>query len=458
MTRLGSKAPKSDSCAPKPRPCSTVDCVSTRPVVLLLHNGGFLRLLSVRLTGSFGDGLLQAALASFVLFSPERQPTPTAVAVSFAILLLPYSVLGPFIGVFLDRWRRRQVLVRANWLRAASSLVIAAVVAAEHVGLDLGIIVLATLGCGRFVLAGLSASLPHLVPRDQLVTANSVAPTAGTIIFGIGLLAGVGLRGLFGGGDQGAVLVLVATTVVYLAAGTLGLLLGRDQLGPSGDRPGDTVRGVLHGLADGFRSLTHDRPSWRSVTVVLIHRVAFGAITVMLLLLLRNTIHPASDPDAALADFSVIAAAVTLGALSAAFLTPLATRRWGTVTWTSLTLIVAGVAAPIGILPLQLVTMTAVAVVLGVAQQSAKIGADTTLQRRILDNHLGRVFSLYDVGVNVALVAGATLVAFTFPLDGVSVPGFLTLGVAYLATGLWYYLRSRVPHEGMVVDASRERG
>lgn len=443
---------------PNPRPCSTVDCVSTRPFVLLLHNGGFLRLLSVRLTGSFGDGLLQAALASFVLFSPERQPTPAAVAVSFALLLLPYSLLGPFVGVFLDRWRRRQVLVRVNWLRAASSLVIAAVVAAEHVGLDLGIVVLATLGCGRFVLAGLSASLPHLVPRDQLVTANSVAPTAGTIIFGIGLLAGVGLRGLLGGGDHGAVLVLIATAVVYLAAGSLGLLLGRDQLGPSGNRPGDTLRGVFRGLVDGFDSLASDRPAWRSVTVVLIHRMAFGALTVMLLLVLRNTIHPVSDPDAALRDFSIIAAAVTIGVLSAAFLTPLATKHWGTVTWTSLTLMIAGVAAPMGILPLQLGTITAAAVVLGVAQQSAKIGADTTLQRRISDDHLGRVFSLFDVGVNVCLVAGATLVAFTFPLDGVSVPGFVILGVVYLATGSWYYLRSRVPHDGAEVGASRERG
>lgn len=72
-----------------------------------MRNAGFLRLLSTRLVGSFGDGLLQAALASFVLFSPERQPTPLAIAVSFGILLLPYSLIGPFAGVFLDRWRRR---------------------------------------------------------------------------------------------------------------------------------------------------------------------------------------------------------------------------------------------------------------------------------------------------------------------------------------------------------------
>jgi len=69
----------------------------------LLHNGGFMRLFATRMTGSLGDGVLQAALAAFVVFSPERQATPLAIATSFGILLLPYSFIGPFAGVFLDR-------------------------------------------------------------------------------------------------------------------------------------------------------------------------------------------------------------------------------------------------------------------------------------------------------------------------------------------------------------------
>ena len=79
--------------------------------------------------GSLGDGLLQAALATFVLFSPERQPTPQAIAGAFAVLLLPYSLIGPFAGILLDRWRRRNVLVRANLLRAVAVLAVAAVAA-----------------------------------------------------------------------------------------------------------------------------------------------------------------------------------------------------------------------------------------------------------------------------------------------------------------------------------------
>ena len=405
----------------------------------LLHNPGFLTLLATRLIGSLGDGFLQAALASFVLFSPERQPTPIAIAVSFGVLLLPYSLIGPFAGVFLDRWSRRQVLVRANWLRAVAVLVVIMAVVAARDGLDLGLIVLTTLGIGRFVLAGLSASLPHVVPRDQLVTANSFAPTAGTVTFGVGALLGVGLNAILGGGDAAVPVVLAAAAIVYLVAGWIPLRLHRNQLGPAADTHSTGMIDVLRGLIDGFKVLGRDRPAWESVVASLIHRITFGAMTVLLLLMLRNTINPPTEPELALRDFSVVAAGVTLGALLAALLTPSFTRRFGTVTWTSATFLTVAVVTPMALIPVNLWAMVAGGVIVGLSQQAAKIGADTTLQRRISDDHLGRVFSLFDVGVNVCLVAGAMFAAIAAPLSGVTVPGFVMLSVLYATTGTWYW-------------------
>ena len=113
-----------------PRVCSVRIVARLVAVRELLTTRDFRFLLSVRLVGQSGDGMLQAALATFVLFSPERQPDAVKVAASFAILLIPYSVIGPFAGVFLDRWSRRQVLVRANLLKALFVLPILALVAA----------------------------------------------------------------------------------------------------------------------------------------------------------------------------------------------------------------------------------------------------------------------------------------------------------------------------------------
>src|SRR3954454_23082221 len=105
------------------------------PVRHLLHRADFRRLLATRLSAQFGDGVLQAALAGTVLFDPQRAADPVAVAAGFAVLLLPYSLVGPFAGVWLDRWRRRQVLVHADLLRAGLVGVLALLVAGGADGL-----------------------------------------------------------------------------------------------------------------------------------------------------------------------------------------------------------------------------------------------------------------------------------------------------------------------------------
>src|SRR5262245_33848495 len=85
----------------------------------VLSRPGFRRLLGTRLLSQVGDGWFQAGLAGSVFFNPERAATPLEITTGFAVLLLPYSVLGPFIGVFLDRWSRRSSLAVSNVARAA---------------------------------------------------------------------------------------------------------------------------------------------------------------------------------------------------------------------------------------------------------------------------------------------------------------------------------------------------
>src|ERR671910_174884 len=94
----------------------------------ILTRGDFRRLLTTRVTSQFADGLFQAALAGSVLFNPNERPEPLAVALGFAVLLLPYSLAGPFVGVLLDRWSRRNVLVAANLVRAAMIPIVALLV------------------------------------------------------------------------------------------------------------------------------------------------------------------------------------------------------------------------------------------------------------------------------------------------------------------------------------------
>lgn len=408
----------------------------------VLAGRDFRRLFSVRLVAQFGDGLLQAALATFVLFSPEREPDAAKVAAAFAILLLPYSVIGPFAGVFLDRWRRRNVLVRANILKALLTIPVIVLVLKANDGFALGLSVLVVLGIGRFVLAGLSASLPHVVAGRDLVTANALTPTAGTLMAAIGALGGVALRSALGGGDTGSAIVLGCALVAYLLAAAIAVLIAADRLGPDGERPSDTVRGVAVGLVEGVQELRIHAAAGRAIAVVGVHRIAFGVLTAGGLLLVRYTFNDLTAADSALNEFAYLTGAAAAGALVGAVLTPAASRRLGEVAWSAFALMQAGT---LGIALIVVGAMTPTfwvlllgAASLGFAGQSVKVCSDTLVQRHIPDDHLGRVFALFDMIVNVCLVAGIAVLAIVSPTSGQTPWTYAAVGVMLVLAAFWY--------------------
>ena len=107
------------------------------------------RLLALRWMGQFTDGVFQSALASFVLFSPERQPDAKSAAAAFAVVLLPYSLIGPFVGTILDRVSRQRVILFANLFRALTLIFIAVLVRNGATGIELTIFVLLAVGVNR---------------------------------------------------------------------------------------------------------------------------------------------------------------------------------------------------------------------------------------------------------------------------------------------------------------------
>ena len=413
--------------------------------VLASHN--FQRLYSTRLAGQFGDGLLQSALATFVLFSPERQPDAVRVAAAFAILLLPYSFIGPFAGVLLDRWRRRNVLVRANLLKALLTIPIIVVVGAGQADLILGFFVLTVLGVGRFILAGLSASMPHVVSGRELITGNALAPTSGTIAVGVGGIIGVGIRAAAGGGDTGSQVVLVAALVSFAVAGFIATRMAVDALGPERGAPVDTFAKVAHGLVLGARTLRDQLPARNIMVTIIANRFAFGVLTAGALLLVRGSFHPVSDADAALGDFVLATAGAAVGAFFGAVVTPRMTRTIGIGRWVSI-VIAQGAVIGFGLLVAtalqpRLITLVAGATSIGLTGLSVKVCADTVLQRSIPDDRLGRVFALFDMIVNVALVTGITITAFASPISGQFTIGYALCAVLLLLTSWWYARSTR---------------
>ncbi|WP_049560262.1 MFS transporter [Nonomuraea sp. SBT364] len=408
---------------------------------VVLQGRDYRRLFGTRLVSQFSDGIFQFGVLGFAFFSPENQTTALGVAAGLAVLLLPYSILGPFVGVFIDRWSRRQILMIAPIVRGVLLAGAAALVAADVPDPVFYGAALAVLGVNRFFLAALGASLPHVVPQDRLMAANAVTPTSGTVLTFVGVGAGFLLRELFGGGDAGVALLLVTSGVVSGLSSLVARTMERSLLGPAHDpdRPQtrEALRNVLAGLADGARHLLRHRTAAATMGAMAAHRFFYGMATALGIILYRYYFTD-GDPDAALSGVSLVVAASGVGYFLAVIITPYATERFTITRWVPIALVAAGVLAGVLVMPFQEWGLPVAGFVLGVAGQSVKICADTTVQRDIADAYLGRAFSVYDMLFNGMYVLAAALSAAILPANGKSYPAVAIIVAGYLASALAY--------------------
>ncbi|MEV7090392.1 MFS transporter [Streptomyces sp. NPDC093085] len=401
-----------------------------RDLRLLLSLKDFRRLLAVRLLSQTADGVFQVALAAYVVFSPERQASPGAIASAMAVLLLPYSLVGPFAGVLLDRWQRRQVFLYGNLVRALLAGCTALLILASVPDWLFYASALAVTAVNRFVLAGLSAALPRVVDDERLVLANALSPTAGTLAATAGGGLALAVRLSASGSDAAA---MALGTALYAASALTSLLLSRGLLGPDRipgrPRLGAALASTAQGLAQGVRHLGERRAAAEALAAMTVMRFCYGALTVMVLMLCRYA-WTARESDG-LALLGVALGISGAGFFTAALLTPWAAGRLGPHRWMALCATAAAVLVPVLGLSFALAPMMAAAFFLGLTTQGAKISTDTVVQTSVDDAFRGRVFAFYDVLFNVAYVGAAGVAALMLPPDGRSTPLVLLVALLY---------------------------
>ncbi|MEU1000894.1 MFS transporter [Streptomyces tibetensis] len=403
-----------------------------RDLRVLLRFQGFRRLLAVRLLSQGADGVYQVALAAYVVFSPEKQTSAAAVASAMAVLLLPYSLVGPFAGVLLDRWRRRQVLLYGSLLRALLACATAVLILSPAPDWLFYVSALCVTAVNRFVLSGLSAALPRVVDADRLVLANSLSPTAGTLAATAG--GGLAFVVRLAVADSDAAVVLVGAGL-YLCAALASLGMARELLGP--DRPlpreqiGQALTGTARDLAAGVRHLAapQRREAAWALAAMSLMRFCYGALLVMLLMLCRYALTSTTDDGLALLGLALGVSGA--GFFAAAVVTPWGAGRFGPGRWIVVCAGAAALLEPALGLPFATAPLLAATFVLGLTTQGAKIATDTIVQSSVEDGFRGRIFSVYDVLFNVFFVGAAAVAALMLPPDGRSVPLVITIAVIY---------------------------
>ncbi|MCC9177361.1 MFS transporter [Arthrobacter sp. zg-Y750] len=210
---------------------------------LVIRNANFRRLWISSTAGIFGGAVTSVALP--VIAVTELDASNFTVAVLAGMTFLPWLLFGLPIGVLVDRYRRRPVIVASLAVR---TLLLASLPVAWWLDL-LTVVQLFAVSFGAglaavfFTLAE-QALVPSAVDREELVEGNGLMTGSGAFGDAGGRALGGWVTGAWGASN--ALLLQVAASL-----GSLAAILRLDIREPRPDRPKD--RRVLRDMGEGVR-------------------------------------------------------------------------------------------------------------------------------------------------------------------------------------------------------------
>ena len=352
-----------------------------------LRHRSFRLLWFGQLTSQVGDWIAFVALTSLVWDLTQAGRWVAALRATHAV---PILLLGPLAGVFVDRWNRRATMLTVDLARTG---LMAALAASGSIAATLGLTQLATiLGLSIiFELTSLlfapakNAIIPHLVPPEALLAANTLSAATGTV----SLLLGPVLGGLaLATAGVGGALVLNAATFAVSAAAIAALNVPRlpRAIAPAGGR----LRQVLNELRAGLRYVRGERVVLVTIALEGVLMLGWGTISILAVVLAERRL--ALDERG----YGLLLAAFGAGSLVGSLLIgPLERRAAARVTLAGgFVLVAAGVfgLAAAQTLPPALCGYA----VAGLGQMIVSVVSLTLLQQVVREELRGRAFSIYN--------------------------------------------------------------
>ena len=139
---------------------------------MLWRHADFLKLWAGQTISLFGSQITFLALPLTAILLLEA--TPTQMGILSAVRALPALLIGLFVGVWVDRRRRRSILMLADFARAGVLLIVPAFALAGLLCMEvLYVVAFAAGGLGLLFGVAYQSYLPNLIGREQLVEANS---------------------------------------------------------------------------------------------------------------------------------------------------------------------------------------------------------------------------------------------------------------------------------------------
>lgn len=381
---------------------------------------GLSRLIEIHGLHNAGDTVVAISLAGSLFFQVPSGEARGQVALFLLLTLLPFVVLAPLVGPFLDRFRhgRRWAIGSMMAMRAFLCWALASSLDGSlwwQFPAALGILI-----SSKAYNITRAAATPRLLPESMtLVAANGRMSMAGVIGSAVAAPVAIGVATL------GASWALRMAFVIFAVGTVMAILLpaqvdstkGEREVAMSDFAPRQGLWGVPLPVVTALRA-----------NVGL--RMLSGFLTIFLAFLFRNNPPTGWDQNYTLL-LGVVVAAAGVGSAVGTFLGsrprdlhPVTLVKWLLV----IDVAVAGVTA----FAFGLATVLLLSFVVGLCQQLGKLSLDATIQEHISDDRRTSVFSRSETLIQLSWALGGGL-AVALPADG-------ELGMTVIAVLLFLWL------------------
>jgi MFS family permease len=380
---------------------------------------GFGRLYAGLTTSAFGDSVMLLVLSMWV---KTLTGSNAQAGLTFLFMLLP-SLVAPALGVWVDKFRRRPLLVWGNLASAAMLMPLLLV----HRASDVWILwtVAFCYGVSFVVLpAGVNGLLKELLPDDALVDANAALQTTKEAFRLVGPLVGAAIFAWLGGG----VVALVDAVSFVAAAAVLSTIAIREE------EPAVEESHLWHRMAAGVAHLVGDRVL-RDVLV------GFGLMQ-LVIGFTEASIYAVLDGFGKPPTFAgVVLTAQGVGAVAGGLASNRVVRRIGEVSTAVLSMVILSAGILVVAVTHSLGVMLVAVAVLGIAIPPLFVSVMTLIQRRTPQQIMGRVSLATEVVLGtpqaISLAVGAMLVAvLSYHVIFAIIAVVTMLGAAYIVARL----------------------
>jgi DHA3 family macrolide efflux protein-like MFS transporter len=376
--------------------------------------------------------LLGSAAAQFAIIWWLTVETESAITLTLATIIafLPSILIGPFAGVWIDRYNRRTVMIAADGLIALSSLALAAgfyVADVPPLWFIYGVLFVRGLG-NTFHTPAMQAAIPMFVPAEMLTKAGGW----GNMIVSASTMTGPAL-----GAGLMSILPIAAIMLVDIAGAIIAIGFLFTVSIPDIPRSAEKVH-ILADAKQGFLAMRGNRPLMAAFFPIVLTSLLYQSVGALYPLLIR--IHYAGEAwHNAMAEFTFSG-----GLLVSSLVMGLWGGKKKRFLMISAAIAVLGLAAAVGgALPNGgFWGFVVCCFLMGASGTFFNVPLMAYIQETTAPEMMGKVFSLLTTSMMLATPLGLILAGPVGEAAGVD-NWFLWSGILMAATGAVCYFRTR---------------